>query len=85
MSVVDERVDVVVVGAGLGGLGAAVTLADLGHSVLVLEQGHQPGGYAVAFERGPFRFDACLHGLDGMGPGGVNAALLRRLGVADRV
>lgn len=82
---VQSYADVVVIGAGLGGLGAAVTVADAGRSVVVLEHAQQPGGYAVVFERPPFRFDASLHALDGMAPGGGNDRLLRRLGVADQV
>lgn len=81
----ESTVDVVVIGAGLGGLGAAVTMAQQGKSVLVLEHGEQPGGYAVVFERPPFRFDASLHALDGHSLGSGEHALLRRLGIADRV
>jgi prolycopene isomerase len=77
--------DVVVIGAGLGGLGAAVALARAGHHVLVLEQGHQPGGYAVSFERPPYRFDASLHAYNGLCPGGGTDDLLRALGIADRL
>ena len=80
-----EQVDVVVVGAGLGGLGAAVTLMDAGVTVLVLEHANQPGGYAVTFDRPPFRFDASLHALNGLAPGARGQALLARLGIADRL
>lgn len=80
-----SRYDAIVIGAGLGGLGAATALVQAGRSVLVLEQAHQPGGYAVTFERPPFRFDASLHALDGFAPGGGNDALLRSLGVAGQV
>ncbi len=79
------HVDVVVVGAGLAGLAAAVTASQAGRRVLVLEQGWGPGGYAVTFQRPPFRFDASLHALDGAAPGGGTDTLLRRLGVLDRV
>jgi phytoene desaturase len=48
---------IVVVGAGLGGLAAAVTLAGRGHRVLVLEANDWLGGKAAVMEEGGFRFD----------------------------
>ncbi len=39
--------DVLIVGAGVGGLAAGALLADAGRSVLVLEQHNQPGGCAA--------------------------------------
>jgi len=53
--------DVVVVGAGLGGLGAALELARQGVKVLVLEQHNLPGGFATSFVRGRFEFEPSLH------------------------
>jgi len=49
--------NVVVVGAGLGGLSAACHLRGDGHEVLVLEQGDRPGGRTGSLERGGYRFD----------------------------
>lgn len=79
----DERADVVVIGAGLGGLAAAVALARTGRRVVVLEQHTLPGGYAQGFQRGPFRFDVSLHALDALAPGGGGDATLRELGIWD--
>ncbi len=52
--------DVVIIGAGIGGLSAALTLAARGLSVTVLELAHQPGGKmgqmrheGVSFDTGP--------------------------------
>jgi prolycopene isomerase len=80
-----ERVDVVVVGAGLGGLAAAVALARAGRRVVVLEQHSEAGGYASAFYRGPYRFDTALHALNGLAPGGGGDQAYRLLGIADRL
>ena len=48
---------VVVVGAGLGGLAAAIRLAVAGREVVVLERAHVPGGRAGRLERDGFVFD----------------------------
>jgi phytoene dehydrogenase-like protein len=71
--------DAVVIGAGLGGLSAASTLARGGQSVLVVERHDQPGGYATAFRRGGFSFEVSLHLMDAVGPGQPNGALLDSL------
>jgi len=49
--------DVVIVGAGLGGLACACRLAGSGHNVLVLERGSRPGGRAGRAETNGFTFD----------------------------
>lgn len=47
-----------VIGAGFGGLAAAVRLRALGYDVTVFEAGPQPGGRARVFRRDGFSFDA---------------------------
>jgi phytoene desaturase len=51
------RGDVVVVGAGLGGLAAAIRLACAGRDVTLLERAAIPGGRAGRMERDGFAFD----------------------------
>ena len=81
----DERCDVAVVGAGLGGLASAVCLARAGLSVRVFERQDSPGGLATTFHRDPYRFDASLHLLDAVGEGQPNRALLDDLGVSSHL
>jgi len=50
-------VQVLVIGAGLGGLSAAAHLVGDGHDVTVLERGTHPGGRAGLIERDGFRLD----------------------------
>jgi len=50
-------VKVVVVGAGLGGLGAALRLQGAGHDVVVAEQREQPGGRAGQIRDGGYTWD----------------------------
>lgn len=77
--------DVIVVGAGLGGLACAAELAARGASVTVLERHSLVGGYASSFTRGPFTFDVSQHSVGGLRPGQSFHALLDRIGVAERV
>ncbi|MFL6137519.1 MAG: phytoene desaturase family protein [Frankiaceae bacterium] len=48
---------VVVVGAGLGGLSAALRLAGAGRQVTVIERADEPGGRAGVLRRGGYSFD----------------------------
>ncbi len=48
----------VVIGAGFGGLAAAVRLRAMGHPVMVVEATDQPGGRASVFRQDGFTFDA---------------------------
>ncbi len=50
--------DVAIVGAGFGGLGAALTLAERGARVVLFESLKYPGGCASTFTRGGWRFES---------------------------
>lgn len=59
--------DVIVIGAGNGGLSAAATTARGGKKTLVLERHNLPGGSATSFVRGRFEFESALHELCDLG------------------
>lgn len=73
------------IGSGLGGLSAAAFLTKAGRSVLVVEQAAAAGGYAHAFERGPYTFDPAIHRMPQGGPGALPDLLFRMLGIRDRI
>lgn len=75
--------DVICIGSGLGGISAAAFLARSGKRVLVVERLDGPGGYAHAFQRGPYTFDPAIRTI---GQGVAEPTLdtmLESLGVAD--
>ena len=63
------KYDLIVIGAGNGGLMTACRAANLGLKVLVVERHNLPGGAATSFVRGRFEFDASLHEIPDFGEG----------------
>ncbi|MBX7097093.1 MAG: NAD(P)/FAD-dependent oxidoreductase [Myxococcaceae bacterium] len=61
--------DAVVIGAGFGGLGAALELARAGAKVALCEALNYPGGCASTFSRQGFRFEAGATLFTGFAPG----------------
>jgi all-trans-retinol 13,14-reductase len=89
----DGEHDVIVVGAGIGGLTAAARLARRGLKVLVLDQHYLAGGFCTSWPRivraGERRlryvFDAGVHDVSGLGPRGPVRHLLRELALETRL
>lgn len=59
--------DVIIVGAGMGGLSAGAFLAREGKTVLILEKHDKPGGYVGSFTRRGYTFDSAIFHLTDMG------------------
>ena len=64
-----QNYDVVVIGAGFGGLGAALKLAECGARVGLVEQLNYPGGCASTFRRKGHHFEAGATLFSGFGQG----------------
>ena len=62
-----QQYDVIVVGAGNGGMVAAAKTAKAGLKTLLVEKHNLPGGCATSFRRGRFEFEPSLHELCGVG------------------
>jgi phytoene dehydrogenase-like protein len=80
--------DTIIIGAGNGGLTAALTLAQAGVKTLLLERHNIPGGCATSFIRGRFEFEIALHQLSGLGtkefPGGLRR-MFDDFGITDKL
>lgn len=68
--VLRDGYDVIVVGAGLGGMTAASLIANRGLSVLMIEQQNKPGGACTSFKREDHIFDVGAAMLYGFGEKG---------------
>ncbi len=67
----DNIYDVIIVGAGMGGLSAGAFLAKEGKKVLVLEKHNKPGGLATSFTRKGCRFNIGIPYLAELGENGI--------------
>jgi len=78
--------DVVVIGAGGGGLSAAARISLSGMKVLLIEQHYKVGGYMTNFERGDYTFEVSLHAINGMDPHcGMTRRTFEELGIMDKI
>ncbi len=77
--------DVIIIGAGLGGLTAGAKLAKEGKSVLLLEQHDRPGGCATTFKRRDFTMEVGLHEMDGLHPRDIKRRIFDDIGLGERV
>lgn len=83
-----KNVDVIVIGAGNGGLASAATLAEKGKKVILFEKHNIPGGCGTSFRRGRFEFEVALHQLSSLGtaekPGPLREQF-KRYGIEDKI
>ena len=77
--------DIIIIGAGLGGLTSGAKLAKEGKKVLLIEQHDRPGGCATTFIRKDFVFEVGLHEMDGLVGSDMKIKVFRDLDVFDNV
>lgn len=75
-----DEYDVVVVGAGIGGLASGALLAKLGYNVAVIERQERAGGYVTSYTRRGFEFQV-PHLVGGCGPDGDLTRVMEFLGI----
>ncbi len=84
-----DHYDLIVVGAGMGGLTVSSLLAKSGKKVLLVEKEHTPGGYVRPLVSGSYQFDTAARLIMGCGENGPFGPgpifrLLNDLGVKDQ-
>ena len=74
-----------IIGGGIGGLFTGALLAKEGYKVTVLERSAHVGGGLQSFTRNGVTFDAGMHVVGGLQPGGSLNRICRHLGILDQL
>ncbi|WEK83184.1 MAG: NAD(P)-binding protein [Mycoplasma sp.] len=82
---VAKQYDAIIIGAGNGGLMAALKLLQNNYSVLILERHNVPGGDASSFKRGRFEFDVNLDHLHDVGQDGILKQIWNELDIYSNI
>ncbi|HTE27119.1 phytoene desaturase family protein [Flavitalea sp.] len=80
-----EKFDVIIIGAGIGGLIAANLLVMEGYKVCVLEKNKQIGGALQVYVRNRVIFDTGVHYLGGLDKGQNLYQIFRYLGILEKL
>lgn len=75
--------DIIIVGAGLGGLLCAAILGKEGYKVAIIEKNRQYGGSLQTFSRDKILFDSGVHYIGGLAPGQTLFQVFNYLGLMD--
>lgn len=81
----NKTYDIVIVGAGLGGLLSAVMLAKEGMHVCVIEKDKQIGGCLQTFSLNKKVFDSCVHYIGGLGEGHTLSTIFKYAGIYNKL
>lgn len=82
---IKKRYDVIVIGAGIGGLTCGCYLAKSGMDVLIVEQHFKPGGCCTSFTRKGFSFDAGGHFIGSFREKGAMRKILNELDIINEI
>ena len=77
--------DVIIIGAGIGGLVSGCYLAKAGKKVLIAEKNFKVGGYCTSFKRGGVLFDACVHTIGSCREEGIITGILKDLDMDEEI
>ncbi len=77
----EQKSQVIVIGAGIGGLTAGALLAKRGYQVTIFDQAIVPGGCASTFKRRGFTFDVGATQVAGLEPGGIHHRVFTELDI----
>jgi all-trans-retinol 13,14-reductase len=80
-----ERYDVIIIGAGIGGLVCGCFLAKEGKKVLIVEKHYQVGGYCTSFTRNGIVFDAGPHLLSSLRSKGILSKILGKINLDGKI
>ncbi len=81
----NKEYDVIIIGAGLGGLSAGAKLSKEGKKVLLVEQHYIPGGCATTFKRKDFTFEVGLHEMVGFNTTNIKTKIFNDLDIKNNV
>ncbi|MBW1615685.1 MAG: NAD(P)/FAD-dependent oxidoreductase [Deltaproteobacteria bacterium] len=80
----DNNYDIIIIGAGVGGLTCGNLLAKEGFKVLILEQHFLPGGYCTSYKRKGYTFDVPVI-IGNLRKGDNFRRLFEYIGVSDKI
>ena len=81
----NDQYDVIIIGAGIGGLVCGNYLAKAGMKVLIVERHNKVGGYCTSFKRNGFTFDAAAHSMGSCREDGRIGILFKDLDLYEKV
>jgi len=80
-----KKYDVIIIGAGIGGLVCGSYLAKAGKKVLIIERNSKAGGYCTSFNVNNFTFDLGIHAIEACGEKGIIRQVFNELALMEKI